>query len=71
MVKVLEKVKCNLILLVGDTYQINSIRFGNWFTAARHFLPQKAVFELETPFRAKDNVQLLELWKKVRATPHN
>lgn len=66
MVRVLEKVKCNLILLVGDTYQISSIRFGNWFTAARYFLPSKSVFELKTPYRAKDNAELLELWEKVR-----
>ena len=66
MVKVLEKVNCNLILLVGDTYQISSIRFGNWFTAARYFLPSKSVFELKTPYRAKDNAELLELWEKVR-----
>ena len=66
MVKVLEKVKCNLLLLVGDTYQISSIRFGNWFTAAQYFLPSKSVFELKKPYRAKDNAELLELWEKVR-----
>lgn len=37
MVKILRKANFNIILLVGDTYQINSIRFGNWFTALRRF----------------------------------
>ena len=66
MVKVLNKVNCNLMLLVGDIYQISSIRFGNWFTAARNFLPEASIFELKTPYRAKDNIQLLQLWEKVR-----
>lgn len=66
MVKVLNKVECECMLLVGDTYQISSIRFGNWFSAAKYFLPKQSVFELLTPFRAKDNTELLELWAKVR-----
>ena len=49
MQKLLEMVKFKKILLVGDTYQINSIRFGNWFTALRSFLPEASVFELTTP----------------------
>lgn len=67
MQKLLEMAKFKRILLVGDTYQINSIRFGNWFTALRSFLPETSVFELTTPYRAKDNQRLLTLWSKVRA----
>ena len=54
-----------LLVLVGDIYQIESIRFGNWFSAARSFIPQTSVFELTKPYRSQ-NKGLLELWKKVR-----
>lgn len=70
MQKLLEMVKFKKILLVGDTYQINSIRFGNWFTALRSFLPKTSVFELTTPYRTK-NQRLLILWSKVRAMDDN
>ena len=70
MQKLLEMVKFKKILLVGDTYQINSIRFGNWFTALRSFLPETSVFELTTPYRTK-NQRLLILWSKVRAMDDN
>lgn len=66
MEKLLEMIDFKRILLVGDTYQINSIRFGNWFTAVRHFLPETSVFELTTPYRT-NNQRLLVLWSKVRA----
>lgn len=70
MQKLLEMVKFKRILLVGDTYQINSIRFGNWFMALRNFLPETSVFELTTPYRTK-NQRLLILWSKVRAMDDN
>ncbi len=66
MRKVLEKVNYKLLILVGDTYQIEAILFGNWFTLAKYFLPKKAWNELVTPYRAK-NKELLELWGKVRS----
>lgn len=65
MVSILENAKFKHILLVGDTYQINSIRFGNWFTALRYFLPATSVFELTKPYRTDDE-HLLEIWAKVR-----
>ena len=71
MQKLLEMAKFKKILLVGDTYQINSIRFGNWFTALRSFLPDTSVFELTTPYRAKENRRLLILWSKVRTMEDN
>lgn len=70
MRQLLEIVKFKRILLVGDTYQINSIRFGNWFTALRSFLPKASVFELTTPYRTT-NQRLLILWSKVRAMDDN
>lgn len=65
MVEILKRSEFNLILLVGDTYQISSIRFGNWFTAIRSFIPAKSVHELTTPYRT-ENQELLNLWAKVR-----
>ena len=70
MRKILEVAKFKKILLVGDTYQINSIRFGNWFTALRRFLPSTSVFELTKPYRTK-NQRLLILWSKVRSMDDN
>lgn len=66
MVSILQKAKFQVLLLVGDTYQIDSIRFGNWFTAIRSFIPEKAVYELTEPYRARNNRRLLSLWAKVR-----
>lgn len=61
MVSILQKAKFQALLLVGDTYQIDSIRFGNWFTAIRHFMPEKAVHELTEPYRARNNRRLLDI----------
>ncbi|WKY46021.1 ATP-dependent RecD-like DNA helicase [Eubacteriaceae bacterium ES2] len=65
MVAVLGKANFKMLLLVGDTYQIDAIQFGNWFSVLKSFLPQSAVFELTKPHRTQDK-QLLELWDKVR-----
>lgn len=65
MAAVLNKVNCKIMLLVGDTYQIESISFGNWFSMAKYFIPRYAWHELETPYRTKDE-DLLTFWKKVR-----
>ena len=63
---ILTKTKFDLLVLVGDVYQIESIRFGNWFSAARDFISDKSVFELKKPYRSS-NENLLELWKRVRS----
>jgi ATP-dependent exoDNAse (exonuclease V) alpha subunit len=65
MAALLEKVNSELLVLVGDTYQIESITFGNWFSMAKYFLPKYAWNELFKPYRTEDS-KLLELWKKVR-----
>lgn len=65
MAAVLRKLNCKIMLLVGDTYQIESITFGNWFSMAKYFIPQYAWYELKVPYRTKDE-DLLTLWKKVR-----
>ena len=65
MVAVLEKANFKTLLLVGDTYQIDAIQFGNWFSVLKYFLPESAVFELTKPHRTQDKY-LLELWDNVR-----
>lgn len=54
-----------LLLLVGDTYQIEAIRLGSWFEIVRSFLDKKCLFELEQPWRTVSN-DLKSLWKSVR-----
>lgn len=66
MRKVLERADFELLVLVGDTYQIESIEFGNWFDALRFFLPKTAVCELTHPYRTDSKV-LLNIWDDVRA----
>lgn len=65
LLKVLERTSFDLLVLVGDVYQIEAIQFGNWFGIAPSFLPESAVFELKSPYRTK-NPELLKLWGKVR-----
>jgi len=65
MRNILTKAKFNLLVLVGDSYQIASIRFGNWFSVAREFVPETSVLELTKPYRS-NNAGLLTLWDKVR-----
>lgn len=65
MLKVLNKGDFKLLVLVGDTYQIESIRFGNWFDIARGFIPKTSIFELTIPYRSTKQ-ELINLWNKVR-----
>lgn len=65
LLKVLDCTKFDLLVLVGDVYQIESIQFGNWFSMARSYLPKGSVFELTKPFRTDDD-GLLTLWDRVR-----
>lgn len=61
----LQQIKCKLLVLVGDVFQIQSVQFGNWFSLARYFMPNSTICELETPYRA-ENQELVDLWSKVR-----
>jgi len=65
MIDLLKFVKFRLLVLVGDIYQIESIKFGNWFSIARFYMPKNAVYELSYVHRSTDN-RLKELWKSVR-----
>lgn len=68
MLKVLEKVECALLVLVGDIYQIDSILFGNWFNIAKSLMPASSIIELTKPYRTQ-NHKLLTLWETVRKIP--
>ncbi|MDY6894492.1 MAG: ATP-dependent RecD-like DNA helicase, partial [Thermotogota bacterium] len=65
MCNIITKATYKLLVLVGDSYQIASIRFGNWFSVARAFIPGTSVFELTKPYRSS-NQELLTLWDRVR-----
>lgn len=58
------------LLLVGDTYQIESIKFGNWFDVVRSFIPESSVHELSTPYRTQ-NESLIDFWESVRESQDN
>lgn len=65
MKTILQKASYKLLLLVGDNYQIESIRFGNWFDIIKSFIPDSSVHELTNTYRSSDT-GLLDLWTKVR-----
>lgn len=65
LLSVLENTSFDLLVLVGDVYQIESIEFGNWFSIIRSYIPKESVFELTKPFRTNDEA-LLTLWGRVR-----
>ena len=67
LLKVLETTSFDLLVLVGDVYQIESIEFGNWFGTIRSYLPEESVFELKHPVRTTDQ-NLLTFWNRVRTT---
>lgn len=63
--KVLEKIDCECIVLAGDTYQIESIEFGNWFSLAQNFVKKECCYDLTFVHRTS-NQNLKVLWEKVR-----
>ncbi len=65
MLKILEKQNYKLIILAGDVFQIESIKFGNWFSIAYNIFKDKIVYELINMNRTEDK-ELLELWKMIR-----
>ncbi|MDE6504804.1 MAG: ATP-dependent RecD-like DNA helicase [Clostridia bacterium] len=66
MIEILKTVKFKLLVLVGDIYQIESIKFGNWFSIARYYIPKNAVYELSYVHRSTDD-RLKEFWNTVRS----
>lgn len=65
MLAILERRSFNLLVLVGDMYQIESIRFGNWFGICNSHFKGKCKIELKRTYRTNDS-DLKETWNKVR-----
>jgi energy-coupling factor transporter ATP-binding protein EcfA2 len=65
MKDILVKAEFDLLVLVGDIFQIEAIQFGNWFSAARGFLPATSICELTKPYRSH-NQELQTFWDRVR-----
>lgn len=54
------------LVLAGDTYQIESIEFGNWFSYAKDLINSPGSnIELSSTWRTKDQ-DLISLWDEVR-----
>lgn len=65
MLAILNRSRFRLLVLVGDMYQIESIRFGNWFNVADSCFKGSYKVKLTQPYRTSDP-DLLSLWEKVR-----
>jgi hypothetical protein len=65
LLKVLQNTRFKLLILVGDVFQIESIKFGNWFDAIRKFVPKQTIVELTQPYRTT-SASLLGFWNKLR-----
>lgn len=65
IIKVLNHPSNASFVLVGDTYQIEAIGFGNWFSICRLVLPEHCCHELTIPHRSPDE-HLKKLWQEVR-----
>jgi hypothetical protein len=59
-----------LLVLAGDIYQIESIKFGNWFYIAKNCIKTEAILELDYVHRSTEQ-SLLSLWKSVRELNDN
>lgn len=62
---ILDRLGDAALVLMGDTYQIEAIGFGNWFSIVKNTLPEQCCHELTTPYRSTDKY-LLKLWEEVR-----
>ena len=65
MVKILNKQQYKLIVLSGDVFQIESIKYGNWFSLSYSIFKNDFVYELIRTNRTDDE-ELLELWRLIR-----
>lgn len=65
ILEILNRLDESVIVLVGDTYQIEAIGFGNWFSLAKKIMPSYCNHELLVPHRSTD-VYLKKLWDEVR-----
>lgn len=64
MLKILNNINFELLVLVGDIHQIEAIRFGNWFYLAKKFFQDVSTELIKT--RRTHNKELLDFWNAVR-----
>ncbi len=65
MIEILRKQRYQAIILVGDIYQIESIKYGNWFQFCNKYFNDDIVYNLKDTHRTSD-IDLMELWESVR-----
>lgn len=65
MKSILEHGKFKMLLLCGDIFQIPSIKFGNWFSLLRFFVPSKAIVDFNNQFRSNSEI-LKRVWHATR-----
>lgn len=69
ILRLLSNIEYEVAIFVGDIFQIQSIRFGNWFKYLNEFIDNKLViYELKAQYRTKNN-ELKEFWDAVRNKP--
>lgn len=69
ILRILDSANFQAILLVGDTFQIPSIKFGNWFSLCEKIM-DKNVYHLTNIYRTSDEI-LQKLWEEVRNVDFN
>lgn len=70
MLKAIKKQRYKLVILAGDVFQIESIRYGNWFSLSYYLFKNDFVYDLIQTNRT-DDIELLELWKMIRDNDDN
>lgn len=65
MLNILDKSHYKAIVMVGDIYQIESIKYGNWFQICSRYFKKGISYELEMTHRTSDK-DLLDFWNCVR-----
>ena len=65
MYSIISRNSFKLIILSGDIYQIESIKYGNWFSLSYNYFKKDFVYDLSCNNRT-DDADLLELWQLVR-----
>lgn len=65
MSNILSNTKPKLLLLLGDYFQIQAIKFGNWFALIHDFINKNYYVDLKCQFRT-DSETLKPLWDEVR-----
>lgn len=70
MLKAIKKQRYKLVILAGDVFQIESIKYGNWFSLSYYLFKNEFVYDLIQTNRT-DDIELLEFWKMIRDNDDN